>query len=161
MDINRVKRSVCVFNISRQAFISLNVKVADTSLARLRGLLGKVRLRSDEALWVVPSHGIHTFGLLFPIDVVYLDAHLRVLDVVEDLGPLRIAPVRWQCASVLQLPARRIYGSGTQVGDQLLIGTPQEMDQYWESRRLKPQPEVQQEPAPRRGPAPPTLKEAV
>jgi uncharacterized protein len=163
MDVQRVKKTVCAFNISRQAFISLHVKLADTSLARLRGLLGKVRMRSDEALWVVPSRGIHTFGLLFPIDAVYLDADLRVIDVVENLAPLRIAPIRWQCASVLQLPARTVYASGTQVGDQLLIGTPEEMDRYWASHREEPrvQSAAEEAPATESGPEPPGLRRAV
>lgn len=136
-DGKRVKTSLCAFNISRQSFINLGVTVADTPLARLRGLLGKMRMRSDEAVWVVPSRGIHTIGLLFPIDVLYLDAQKRVISAVEHLGPLRIAPVRWQCASVLELPARSIYDSGTRVGDQLMIGSLEEMRSYWASQGLE------------------------
>ena len=125
-----MKTSWCAFNISSQSFISLGVSAADTTLARLRGLLGKMRMRSDEALWVVPSRGIHTIGLVFPIDVLYLDSDLRVVRVVEHLGPWRIAPLKWRCASVLELPARSIYESGTRVGDQLIICPPAEMHAY-------------------------------
>ena len=97
-----------------------------------------MRLRSDEGLWVIPSRGIHTFGLMFSIDLVYLDSNLRVVHLVENLGPLRIAPLRLHSESVLELPGRSISGSGTQVGDQLLICTPKEMEAYWASQ--KPQP---------------------
>lgn len=121
------------FNVTRQSFINLGVTVADTFLARLRGLLGKMRLRSDEGLWMIPARGIHTFGLTFPIDVIYLDAQLRVVHLIENLGPLRIAPIRLQCQSILELPARSIYGSGTQLGDQLMICTPKEMEAVWAS----------------------------
>ena len=99
-----------------------------------------MRMRSDEAVWIVPSHGIHTFGLMFAIDVVYLDAQHRVVHVIENLGPFRSAGIRRQCASVLQLPARSIYGSGTQVGDQLLICSPEKMLDYWASRHLEQPP---------------------
>jgi len=92
-----------------------------------------MRLRSDEGLWIVPSRGIHTFGLMFPIDVVYLDAAQRVVHTIDCLGPLRIAPIRMQAESVLELPAHSIYGSGTQVGDQLLIAKPEDMEAYWSS----------------------------
>ena len=136
-----MKSSLYAFNVARQSFISLGVAVADTPLARLRGLLGKMRIRSDEALWVVPSHGIHTFGLMFPIDVIYLDAKMRVIAMLEGLGPLRIAPIRWQSTSVLELPARSIFGSGTQVGDQLMICSPEEMELYWTSQRQASQDE--------------------
>jgi hypothetical protein len=119
------------FNITRQSFINLGVAIADTPWTRLRGLLGRMRLRSDEGLWVIPSRGIHTVGLMFSIDVIYLDAQLRVVHLVESLGPLRIGPLRLRCESVLELPARTIYGSGTQIGDQLMICTPQDMEAYW------------------------------
>ena len=122
------------FNITRQSFISLGVTVADTPWARLRGLLGKMRIRSDEGLWLVPSQGIHTFGLMFPIDVIYLDANLQVVHLVEGLGPLRFGPLRLGCESVLELPGRSIYGSGTQVGDQLMICAPHKMEAYWTSQ---------------------------
>jgi uncharacterized membrane protein (UPF0127 family) len=86
---------------------------------------------------MVPSRGIHTFGLMFPVDLIYLDQNLRVVHLVENLGPLRIAPVRMNSASILELPARSIYQSGTQVGDQLIIRTPQDMERYWMSQETE------------------------
>ena len=132
-----MSRTCYAYNVTRQSFINLGVTVADTLLTRLRGLLGKMRLRSDEGLWVIPSRGIHTFGLMFSIDLVYLDTELRVVHLVENLGPLRIAPIRLHSESVLELPARSIFGSGTQVGDQLVIGTAKEMEVYWASQSAK------------------------
>ena len=122
---------LCAFNITKQCFLNLGVTVANTPLARLRGLLGRVRLRSDEALWVVPSRGIHTIGLMFPIDVIYLDSQLRVVHLIENLGPLRITAIRLRSESILELPVRTIYESGTQVGDQLTICTLAKMRDYW------------------------------
>jgi uncharacterized membrane protein (UPF0127 family) len=129
-----LSRTRYVFNVSRQSFLSLGVAVADTPLARLRGLLGRMRLRPNEGLWVVPSRGIHTFGLRSPIDVIYLDGSQRVLHIIEHLSPLRIAGLRMQSHSVLELPAHAIWGSGTQVGDQLFIARPEEMEAYWNSQ---------------------------
>jgi uncharacterized membrane protein (UPF0127 family) len=129
-----VTATLCAFNISRQCFLNLGVKVADTPLSRLRGLLGKMRLRSNEALWMFPSRGIHTVGLMFPIDVIYLDSQLRIVHLIEGLGPLRITPIRLHSESVLELPVRTIYESGTQIGDQLMIGTPDKMEAYWASQ---------------------------
>lgn len=141
-----MKTQYCAFNVTRQSFINLGVTVADTPFARLRGLIGKIRMRSDEAVWVVPSHGVHTIGLRFAIDVIYLDAEMRVVYAIESLGPLRIPPVIWKCASVLQLPARSIFESGTQVGDQLLIGSPAALNHYWEAQR-SPQSDQEKRPS--------------
>jgi len=123
-----------VFNETRQCFLSLNVDVADTHFSRLRGLLGRMKLRRDDGLWVTPSQGIHTVGMLFPIDVIYLDAKNRVIHLIEHFRPFRIAPIRVHAKSVLELPTRTIYVSGTQVGDSLLICAPREMENYWRSK---------------------------
>ncbi|MFN7998309.1 MAG: DUF192 domain-containing protein [Bryobacteraceae bacterium] len=124
-----------VFNETRQCFLSLNVAAADTHLSRLRGLLGRMKLRRDEGIWVAPSQGIHTIGMLFPIDVVYLDARNRVIHLIEHLGPFRVAPLRVHAKSVLELPTRTIHASGTQVGDYLLICAPEEMQNYWKMQQ--------------------------
>jgi uncharacterized membrane protein (UPF0127 family) len=120
----------CVYNVSKQAFVSLGVKVADTPWKRLRGLLGKVRLLPNEGMWVVPSRGVHTIGLLFSIDLIYLDQHMRVVNLVEDLGPFRFAPFSFQAESVLELPHRAVYESGTQLGDEMVVCTQEEMEAY-------------------------------
>lgn len=125
-----MKRTYCVFNETGESFVGLSIRCADTPLARLRGLLGQFRMKSGEGLWVVPSQGIHTVGLLAPIDLIYLDASNRVIHVVEHLRPFRIAPIRRKSCSVLELPPHTIYSSQTHVGDQLLICPLEEMQAY-------------------------------
>jgi len=125
---------LCVFNLTQQSFLSLGVSVADTHFARLWGLLGHRRLRSDEGLWVVPCQGVHTIGVLFPIDVVYLDEALRVIHVIENLAPFRVAPLRRRGSSVLELPPRSAFWSHTQVGDQFLICSPEQLAEHWNSQ---------------------------
>jgi uncharacterized membrane protein (UPF0127 family) len=128
-DVNRKKkRTYCVFNQTRESFLSLGVTRADNHFARLKGLLGRLRLRSDDGIWLVPSLGIHTFGLLFPIDLVYLDTHNRVIHLVEHLRAFRVSPIRPQSASVLELPTRAIYSSQTQLGDRLLLCPAEDME---------------------------------
>jgi uncharacterized membrane protein (UPF0127 family) len=115
------RRTYCVYNQTRECFLCLGVTPADTVLARLKGLIGRLRLKLDEGLWVVPSQGVHTLGVLFPIDLIYLDEDYRVIHVIEHFPRFRIAPLRIQAASVLELPTHTIYSSQTQPGDQLII----------------------------------------
>ena len=127
-------KTLYVFNETRQCFLSLSVTAADTHLSRLRGLLGRMKLRRDEGIWVAPSQGVHTIGIVFPIDVIYLDARNRVIHLIEHLRPFRLAPLRVHAKSVLELPTRTIYSSSTQVGDCLIICRPEEMQNYWDGR---------------------------
>jgi uncharacterized membrane protein (UPF0127 family) len=122
-----MKRTLCVFNRNRESFLGLRVAPADTLTMRLKGLLGRIALKPDDGIWLAPSCGIHTIGMLFAIDLIYLDAANRVIHLVEHLGPFRISPIRIKCASILELQSRAIYSSNTQVGDELLICFPEEI----------------------------------
>lgn len=132
-----VPERYCVFNKTRESFLSLSVAAADTHLTRLKGLLGRLRLKSDEGIWVVPSQGVHTIGVRFAIDLIYLDPNHRIVHVMESFGTFRIGPLRMECSSVLELPTRTIYSSNTQVGDELLICQPHEMQQYLEESQTR------------------------
>jgi uncharacterized protein len=122
------RRTYCIYNQSRECFLSLNVIAADTMFARLRGLIGRLRLRGDEGIWVVPSSGIHTVGVLLPLDLIYLDEDHRVVHLIEHFPPFRLAPLRIRASSVLELPTHTIYSSQTQPGDQLVICVAEEME---------------------------------
>ena len=132
-----MRRTVCVFNRNRESFLGLRVAPADTWLARMKGALGKLGWQPDDGIWLIPSRGIHTIGMLFPIDLVYLDAGNKVIHLVEHLGPFRISPIRIGCASILELRPRAIYASNTRVGDQLLICAPDVMTQFCEQNRTQ------------------------
>ena len=120
-------RTYCVYNQTRECFLSLSVTPADTTFARLKGLIGRLKLRVDEGLWIVPSVGVHTLGVLFPLDLIYLDEKHQVIHVIEHFPRFRIAPIRTHASSVLELPTHTIYSSQTQPGDQLLICAVEEM----------------------------------
>jgi uncharacterized membrane protein (UPF0127 family) len=69
----------------------LRVYQADGFLSRALGLLGGDRLRDNEALWIRPCGSVHTIGMRYPIDVLFLDRRQRVLRVKHSLEPLRFS----------------------------------------------------------------------
>jgi hypothetical protein len=78
--------------------------LAETPLARMRGLLGRSSLPAGEGLLLRPAASIHMAFMRFPIDAVFLDSADRVLKVVAELKPWRMAACRGARA-VLELPA--------------------------------------------------------
>lgn len=112
---------MCVLNKTRERFVATNVAVADSYFSRLIGLLGKTKrwARAGQGLWIIPSHGVHTIGMLFPIDLVFLDREKNVVHVEEHVKPFRISRVSIRTYSVLELPAHTVFRTGTCVGDQL------------------------------------------
>ena len=113
-----------VYNTTRETFVATEAKLADGYFSRLVGLLGKTRrwARPGQGLWIVPSHGVHTIGMLFAIDLVFLDRDGCVVRTEEYVRPFRISRVTLKAQSVLELPPYTVFRSGTQVGDRLEIG---------------------------------------
>ncbi len=90
--------------------IADNVRLANSFRDRLFGLMGIKKLEPGSGLWLNPCNGIHTFGMLFPIDVVVLDRGNIVIAVATGLAPNRVLlPIR-RGHSTLELPAGATKG---------------------------------------------------
>ena len=128
---NHRSSAVYVYNKTRETFVATEATVADSYVRRLVGLLGKTKrwARLGTGLWIVPSRGVHTIGMLFPIDLIFLDKNKEVVGIEEHVRPFRISRVSLKAASVLELPPHTIYRSGTQVGDRLEISRLRESQQ--------------------------------
>jgi uncharacterized protein len=110
-------------NRTRDKCLATSVAVADTHWSRLRGLLGLSAgdFGNGCGLWLVPCRGVHTLGMGFAIDAVYLDRGMNVIHVESELRPWRFAAVRANAASVLELPCHTAVETGTAVGDRIEI----------------------------------------
>ena len=69
----------------------------------------------------MPSSGVHTVGMRFPIDVVGLDKNMRVIKVWHELLPCRVTSVSMKMRSVIELGAGQIRKSLIEVGDLLEV----------------------------------------
>ena len=114
-------RRLVARNTSVNTLLANRVDVAATRAERAVGLLARTALEAGEALWIVPSRGVHTCGMRFPIDVVALDEAGTVIDCVSNLKPWRLRLPRRGTAGVLELPAGTLQASGTAVGHQILL----------------------------------------
>ncbi len=114
-------RRLVARNASLNTVIAERVAVADTRAARAVGLLSRTGLEPGEALWIVPSRGVHTWGMRFPIDIVALDEEGRVIDCVSNLRPWRVRLPRRGTAGVLELAAGTLAASRTTLGHTILL----------------------------------------
>lgn len=106
-------------NASKAKIIATNIKEARSFFSRLKGLIGRAAWQDDEGLWMVHCRAIHTIGMRFPIDVVFLDRDYRVTKVIKSVGPYRPLLLCLRAEGVLELPAGTIEKSCIQVGDQI------------------------------------------
>jgi uncharacterized membrane protein (UPF0127 family) len=112
-------KTVRAVNTSRGTVLGESIRVADTALSRIIGLLGERRLLPDDGLLILPSQGVHTFGMLFPIDIVVLDSEWHVLALRHRLRQFRMTRIFWKAAAVLELPPGVVDSTSTSVGDTL------------------------------------------
>ena len=86
------------FNRTRNAYLATHLFTAETHWSRLRGLMGMdaASFPSGDGLWIVPSRGVHTLAMKFPIDVLYLNGNKIVVHVEQNLKPWRVARVSMQ-----------------------------------------------------------------
>ena len=87
---NHDSRAICVYNKTRETFVATEATVADSYVRRLVGLLGKTKrwARLGVGLWIVPSQGVHTIGMMFPIDLVFLSKDKEVVHLEEHRAAL-------------------------------------------------------------------------
>jgi uncharacterized membrane protein (UPF0127 family) len=113
------KSTVRVVNATRGTLVGEYIRVAETGLTRIVGLLGERELLPGDGLLIVPSQGIHTVGMRFAIDILVLDGAWNVIAVRNNVRPFRMTRVFWKAAAVLELPSGAVNSSGTLVGDAI------------------------------------------
>jgi uncharacterized membrane protein (UPF0127 family) len=114
-----------VLNCTRRQYLATRLAIADGHWSRLRGLMGRApdSFSAGDGLWILPCKGVHTLGMRFPIDVVYISSDKVVVHLEQGLHPWRFAPVRLKASSVLELPEDTLRATGTTIGDELEIAT--------------------------------------
>ncbi len=90
---------------------------------RSKGLLGTSALAAEEALWIRRCNSIHTIGMNYAIDVIYLNKNLQVVAIKENIAPFRLTAPVWRASSVVELAAGQIARLKISVGEVLNVGT--------------------------------------
>jgi Zn-dependent protease with chaperone function/uncharacterized membrane protein (UPF0127 family) len=111
-------------NLTKGNVVASQVVVANTAATRRRGLLGRHSLRPDEGMLLTPCRSIHTIGMKFAIDAVFLDKAMRVVEVRHNLKPGRMMVRSRKAHSTLELPAGIASARHIQEGDLLRVYNP-------------------------------------
>ncbi len=122
----------CVYNQTRESFLSLGVTVADATSGDIQDLVDRVSVKPDSGAWIIPYRGTLPVHSHSPVDVVYLDNNYRVIQEIESLLTSSAESLRDEATSALVLPAHTIYSSQTQPGDQMVICVADEMERRLE-----------------------------
>lgn len=111
-------RTYRVHNATRQVELCTHALLAGDSKSRREGLLKRTGLDDGEGLLISPCEAIHTFGMKFAIDVVFIDKKRRVRKVLHALPRNRIG-FCFTAEYALELAAGTARATGTEPGDVL------------------------------------------
>jgi uncharacterized membrane protein (UPF0127 family) len=106
--------------VSTETVIASDVQWARSAAARTRGLIGVAALSPGAAMVFEPGRQIHTFGMEFPLDVVFCDAAWKVLHVVRSMPPRRMTRLVWRARVVLELAGGSLP-TEVRVGESLKV----------------------------------------
>lgn len=107
-----------VLNVNEEICLLENVNKTSNIFERMRGLLFRPKLKSKQAMWIEPCPSVHTFGMRYAIDVIFLDKNGIVLKIVDNLKPAKIAMCKNATVS-LELLAGEVTNLGINIGMQL------------------------------------------
>ena len=105
-------------NTTRNVRLTECGRIADSFRTRLVGLLRDKMLGQGDGLWIKPCNSIHSIGMKFVFDAIFLDKDLRVVHLMHEMKPWQISKMVWDAKSVLELPAGLIAQTATEIGDQ-------------------------------------------
>ncbi len=87
--------------------------------ARMRGLLGRRGLAPGHAMYICPCPSIHTFGMQFALDLVFVDKALQVVRIVWDVGPHKMVTGGRGAHAVFEFEAGNVSHDRLHLGEQL------------------------------------------
>jgi uncharacterized protein len=100
--------------------VAVRLLTAFDSASRRRGLLGRLGLDAEEAIVIAPCNAVHTFGMRFPIDVIYARRDGHVVKIRESVPPRRVSAAL-SAFAVIEMAAGTVARTGVKVGDVLEV----------------------------------------
>lgn len=110
-----------IINLTRNITLSDNAVISDTLSGRIKGLIGRKKLKSGQALVIKPCNSVHTFFMSFSIDLLFVDKQERIVKIVQAMPPFRLSSISLNASYVIELPAGSISSTQTKIGDRISI----------------------------------------
>jgi uncharacterized membrane protein (UPF0127 family) len=109
-----------IINARSGRVVASKVQVATTRTERRRGLLGRDGLESGAALVLAPCRAVHTIGMRFPIDVVFITRDGEVVRTECHMSGWQIA-ISAAAAITIELGAGAVQALDIRAGDRLCL----------------------------------------
>jgi uncharacterized membrane protein (UPF0127 family) len=130
-------------NRTRKTLVGTRVDLASTWWGRFKGFIGRQEPIPGEGILLWPCNAVHTYGMSFDLDILFLDERGRVLEMIRSFAPWKKTSRVPGARYVLEGPPGMIEESQTEVGDLLTWWDPAPRtvsDRILNRKRTEPQP---------------------
>lgn len=114
-------QKVKICNSSKNKLILAEAEVADTFFQRFRGLLGKKYLQPESGLIIAPCNSVHTIGMKFPIDVIFVDKENKICYIMRNMKKGKISPIISRAKMVIEFNAGMADRLQLEINDEIQL----------------------------------------
>ena len=86
-----MKKSLCktpfILKVKNGEIICNKMIVAENILNRMQGLMFSEKMPECDGFLIDPCRSIHTFFMLYSLDILFLDKNFKVVKILYDLTP--------------------------------------------------------------------------
>lgn len=113
-------KCVKVINVTQQMILAEQGRMAVNFWSRFKGLLFTDGFFAGQGILIKPCSSIHTIGMSYCIDVLFVNSTGKIVKIVIGMKPYRLTSCAGS-AYVIEVPIGTIVGTGTQLGDQVIV----------------------------------------
>jgi uncharacterized membrane protein (UPF0127 family) len=111
-------------NKTRKTVICRKKEIFSSILAKAKGLMFSAQIKDTGYIFPFSTPrriDLHMFFVFFPIDLLFLDEHKKVIEIKEGFMPFTLYCSKKKANYLIELPAGIIKESATRIGDELFF----------------------------------------
>lgn len=115
-----VENKIYKLQTSNGKIICQKMIMAESMFSRMKGLMFSNSLPGCDGFLIKPCNSIHTFFMLYSLDVIFLDKNFKIVKVIYNLVPWRMTLIYFKSYQVLEMQAGTLI-KNLNIGDQLEV----------------------------------------
>ena len=113
-----MENKIYVLKENSGGIICQKMIVANRMFDRIKGLMFSTQMPDCDGFLISPCNSIHTFFMLYNLDLLFLDKDFKVVKVIYNLSPWRATWLYFKASQVVEMSAGTLK-KGLKAGDKL------------------------------------------
>ncbi len=116
-----MKKIMKLIDTTNDNIIGDKIEIAESFWSKTVGLLNRKKLKKDEGLLLKKTRSIHSIGMKFNFDAIYLDKDFKIVEIHHNIKPNKVLPIVFNAKHTLEVAANTAKELGLKKGNFLKI----------------------------------------